>query len=255
MASDDRLVIWSAGMEDGTLAEWREPSRGDDTDGGGLFNSGTHEALVSGEQARSGASSLRARIWQTADEAPGVRAFRWLEARQHRELYYSAWFFITEEYRPTEDRSTGGFWNMFQFKSRSADGRNDPLWALYVHERPDGAQYLRAGWGWGGTEVAGPFAESPLGGRFFDQWVADLPIGRWFHVEAFLRQSKDFDGRLTVWQDGVELYDFANVRTSYAHAGHGQSWGANNEWSVNNYSDGLSPSPATVYIDDAEIRR
>jgi hypothetical protein len=24
-------------------------------------------------------------------------------------------------------------------------------------------------------------------------------------------------------------------------------------WSVNNYSNGLSPSPATIYVDDAKI--
>ena len=124
-----------------------------------------------------------------------------------------------------------------------------------MKRRADGKPYLYAGWGWGGTEIEGPFKTSSLGGRFFEQSVASLPIGRWFKLEAFLRQSKDFDGTLTIWQDETELYDFRGVRTSYPHVTAGQAWGANNEWSVNNYSDGLDPSPATIYIDDAEIRR
>ncbi len=249
-------VLWSADFEEASVVDLYYPAREDEPDkGGGIYNSGRHEARASSELAHSGRQSLRARIWTGEDSTSAVRLFRWREAREHRELYYSAWFFIPTDHRRTADPSAGAFWNLFQFKTRSSDGRNDPVWALYVNRNDDGEPYLRAGWGWGGTELAGPFESSSQGGRFFEQSVATLPIGRWFQLEAFLRQSKDFDGRLTIWQDGEELYDFTDVRTSYPYATADQSWGANNEWSVNNYADGLSPSPATIYIDDAEIRR
>ena len=79
-----------------------------------------------------------------------------------------------------------------------------------------------------------------------------MPIGRWFHLEAFIRQSSGYDGTLTFWQDGVKLFDFRNIRTSYPNCDF-NSWCADNEWSVNSYSDGLSPSPSTLHLDDAAI--
>jgi hypothetical protein len=65
---------------------------------------------------------------------------------------------------------------------------------------------------------------------------------------VYLRQSSAFDGEIIVWQDGVELFSLNNVRTRYP-----SSNGAN-EWSINNYSSSLVPSPTTVYIDDATVR-
>jgi hypothetical protein len=81
-----------------------------------------------------------------------------------------------------------------------------------------------------------------------------LPVGRWTHLEAFLSESKDFDGRLTLWQDGAQVIDLNGIRTSYPNCTY-NSWCASNEWSVNLYSDGLSPNPATIYIDSAAIGR
>lgn len=184
----------------------------------------------------------------------GVRAFRWAEARANRSLYYSVWMYIPTTYTMTADPNFGQYWNLFQFKSRSADGsRNDPLWALSAAKNPAGGMYLRAGWGWGGTTVAGPRATDSVGGKWYEPTTrVPLPVGRWFHLEAHLHQSKDFDGQLSVWQDGLKIFSFTGVRTSYANCNF-NSWCANNEWSVNNYSDGLSPNPATIYMDDAAI--
>jgi hypothetical protein len=72
------------------------------------------------------------------------------------------------------------------------------------------------------------------------------------HLEAYLHQSSGFDGRLTLWQDGQQLFDFQDVRTCYDNPTF-NSWRCDNLWSLNNYSDGLSPNPATIYVDDAAI--
>jgi hypothetical protein len=69
-----------------------------------------------------------------------------------------------------------------------------------------------------------------------------------------LRQSKDFDGYLQIWIDGQLVFDQTGIRTSYQNC-NSNSWCTSNEWSVNNYSDGLSASPATMYFDDAQISR
>jgi len=248
-------VVWTGDMEEHDLSDWYFPTvERAGSYGGGLYGSGRQEAVASGDRAHTGSASLRATIWTPSRPTSGLRAFRWLEPRAHREAYYSAWFYIPTRYTLTADPCCGRYWNLFQFKSRSADGeRNDPVWALYVGNRPNGELYLYAGWGWGGTTLAGPFSASGVGGKNYGQSIADLPIGRWTHIEAFLRQSKDFDGRLTVWQDGVELFDFGAVRTSYDNPSY-NAWQTANEWSLNNYSDGLEPTPATIYIDDATIR-
>jgi hypothetical protein len=247
-------VLWSADMEEGTLADWYWPSTGPTGSyGGGLYNSGSYEAVASQGQAHSGSLSMRAMIRTPYQPTSGVRAFRWKEARENRAAYYSAWFYIPVRFTLTGDPCCGRYWNLFQFKSRSTDGRNDPVWALYVGNRPSGELYLYAGWGWGGTAIAGPYSTSGVSGKNFQQAVANLPVGRWTRIEAFLRESKDFDGQLTVWQDGVQLFDFRNVRTSYDNPSY-NAWHAANEWSINLYSDGLSPNPATIYVDDASIR-
>ena len=44
------------------------------------------------------------------------------------------------------------------------------------------------------------------------------------------------------------LVNLSGVRTRYG-AGNGA-----NEWSIDNYSNGVVPSPTTFYVDDAEIR-
>lgn len=43
----------------------------------------------------------------------------------------------------------------------------------------------------------------------------------------------------------MRLWDMQSVRTKYANG--------NQEWSVSNYSNGLTPNPVTLYIDDAVI--
>jgi hypothetical protein len=176
--------------------------------------------------------------------------FRWKESRANREAYYSVWVYF-----PTLYTLTGGqrFLNLMQFKTRTSDGsRIDPVWALYIDTSHAGQYYLQTGWGWGGTQIAGPRQGDNISGKWFKQSIAALPIGRWVHLQFFLRQSNAYDGQLTIWQDGAKLFDFQNVITSYNNCDY-NSWCADNEWSVNLYSDGLSPNPATIYMDDAKI--
>ena len=72
-----------------------------------------------------------------------------------------------------------------------------------------------------------------------------IPIGRWFNVEAFYQCDASGAGRVAIWQDGTQLWDIQNVDTRYADG--------DCAWSVNNYSSGLTPATATIYIDDAAI--
>jgi hypothetical protein len=81
--------------------------------------------------------------------------------------------------------------------------------------------------------------------------VPDIPVGRWVKFSAFVRQSSGFDGVVRFWQDGVLITEQTNVRTGHVNTNFPQ--GIEQHWAVTNYSDGISPSPATIYVDDAVV--
>ncbi len=117
---------------------------------------------------------------------------------------------------------------------------------------PSGAIATKAPWR---TPIAGPYATDNVSGKWYQPSTQiALPVGRWVHIEAFLHQSNGFDGAMTFWQDGTKIFDFTGIRTSFNNCNY-NSWCADNEWSVNLYSDGIAPNPATMYIDDAAIAK
>lgn len=245
-------LVLSIGMERANLGIWSTSHYTDgSTAGGGVYNSGSATAVPSRDVAHRGSWSAKLTVEYPSGRTPGARLFRWAEAHALREAYYSAWFFLPRAYR-SSGSANGRFWNVFQFKSVTADGkRNDPLWFLNVETGPDGAMVPHLVW-WDKT-LPGPHA-GEVGSREFTPRVRrPLPVGQWFHLRAFLRQSKDFDGRLTIWQDGVQIFDLDGIRTCYDSPAF-NAWRCDNAWSVNNYSDGLMPSPAVLYVDDAQIR-
>jgi len=224
-------VLWSTDHETGDLSQWYVDS------GGGEFNSGAASSTASRDVARSGRYSAKATI--VTPGISGVRLFRWNESHATAEAYYGAWFYFPRNYRAPV------WWNIFQFKSRNGDAANDAFWSLQVGNRPGGAMHLYLNW-WEGLSIEGPH-RGEFGGRSYDQAVLDIPVAQWTHLEVFLRQSATFDGQVIVWQDAVELFNVRDVRTRYPAPN-----GAN-EWSVNNYGDSITPSPTTIYIDDAVI--
>jgi len=218
--STDRVVIWQAGMENGDLSEWAEP--GGSNYGGGEFNSSGGDSWASQDVARGGGWSAKMVL---SNGSGGTRLFRWREPGQNPEAFYSAWFYFPTRYEPDS------WWNIFQFKSKVSESKNDPFWLLKVQNRGNGSMYVALG-DW-------------INNRSYEQDVVDLPIGSWVHIECYLRQSDSMDGRLTCWQDGQLLWDLDGITTHYP--------GASNQWSVNNYSSGVAPAPTIIYVDDASI--
>jgi len=240
-------ILWSADMETGDLRQWYS-SKGKDK-GGGEFDSGDATAAASQDYAHSGKWSLKLTITAPPSKgghSSGGRMFRWEEAADpayfSSGLYYGAWFYFPQAFRLSADPRTGGFWSILQFKSKHPAG-NDPIWYLDIQNQPDRPMYATLYW-WNRLAMEGP-REKESGGRRFTQAATNLPVGKWVHIEVYLKQASDFTGRLTVWQDGMQIFDESNVKTRYADG--------DNQWSVNNYSDGLQPAPSTIYIDDATI--
>jgi hypothetical protein len=236
--------LWAADMEEGTLADWEVP--GHANAGGGEFDSGSGDAFASRTRSHSGRWGARLGL---RTRRGGTRLFRWLELRAHRDVVVSVWLEIPRRYRLTADPATGRFWNVFQFKSRTASGANDPLWFLNLATPRNRRPRLQLVW-WPRT-LEGP-RPAERGFQRFAQNVATVPIGRWFRITARLRQSSGFDGVLCVWQGRRLLFDRHGVRTSYRNCSY-NAWCADDEWSVNHYSDGLVPAPSAIYLDDARI--
>lgn len=235
-------TLWSADHETGDLSQWYFPSRSKTGNyGGGEYNSGSALVTVSRDVAHSGKYSLKATITTPSKPTAGVRLFRWRESQDSKflgqGLYYSAWLFFPNRYQVT-----GQYWNVFQFKSKRS-GTIDPFWFLSIGNRPSGAMYLQLHW-WSGLRLEGPH-QGESGFRKYEQTVMDIPVNRWIHVECFLKQSAEFNGCIRVWQDGISLFEQTNVKTKYP--------GGDNQWAVANYSDGITPDPATIYFDDAAI--
>lgn len=229
---DPSIVVWSADMETGDLSQWTIGGTR-----GGPFDSGScrrPEGGVTSEVAHSGRYAAKMTI-DVSQKESGCRLFRHLESENGKPYYYSAWMMI-----PTAEK-VEGYWNIFQFKSEN-DKMNEAVWVVEARNRPDGSLHtvLR----WKGL-VRGPTQKDGTDVKYFDQALIDIPIGRWFHLEAFLAQSEKFDGHITVWQDGVQLWDLDRVKTRYP--------GGDNRWSVNNYGEGLEPARTTVYVDDAMV--
>ena len=227
-------VVWKADMETGNLGEWTAGgTRGGSYDSGDCLRPSNG---VTTEQAHSGRFSMKMTI-DTSKGQSGCRQFRHEESARGGEYFYSAWMMIPKQV------NVSSFWNIFQFKS-SNSSINETTWVVEAKSRPNGN--LHAVLRWKGL-VAGPYSGDGTALRYYDQAVKDFPIGEWFHLEVFLRQSESYSGRVTVWQDGVQLWDMNNVKTRYPNA--------DQRWSINSYSDRLSGNAGTIYVDDARISR
>lgn len=233
-------ALWSAGSEvetDQLGTEWGgvgdESGSGDG--GGGIYGSGGARSFVTTtEQSKSGKKSLKITI-DTSVEETGIRFFRWHEPQNYPDAYYSCWYFIPQLV------TVPNWWNIMQFKSKRNppnDHVNNAMFTLNVGNRPNGNMFLY-------LYQHGAF----LGGsdQSHHQTVMDIPVGKWFNIEWHMVQStgNNADGSLTIWQDGVELFNITNVRTKYSDG--------DQQWSTTSYSDALIPAEVTIYQDDVAI--
>ena len=224
-------------METGDLSQW---TRGSTALPGASIDVGDCRRPpfgVSEEVAHTGRFAMKMTI-DTSKGRSACRQYRYEEPQSGRPYFYSAWFYLTRYHRVHD------FWNLIQFKSERSDSARGVFWVLDMVQRPDReALHLRLRWK-GATH--GPYANTrAVARKFFVQNRIDIPVRKWFHVEVYLRQSGQFGGRLITWQDGTRIFDVRNVRSRWP--------GGDQRVSFNAYSNGLTPSKATLYVDDAAI--
>ncbi|HVX31347.1 MAG TPA: heparin lyase I family protein [Nitrolancea sp.] len=210
-------VIWFADQASGNLDQWTAGQFGE-----AVFNTGTGNIVISHDVAHSGTSSLKMSISDASGTTQAARILRWHD--NPVEGYYSVWLYFPQNYRPA------AWWNVFQFKSLSTE--SDPTWVLNIGNRPDGSMFFYL---WDAITRTSYRPRSTL----------NVPPKQWIQVTAYVRRATDDSGRITIWQDGVLLFDADQVQTAFAD---------NLHWGIGNYTDDISPSDPIIYADDAQIR-
>ncbi len=211
-------LLWQADMETGDLSQWLAGQ------GEAVFTTGTGWVTVTDQVAHCGRYALALGIQGAAGKLQAARIFRWQE--NPAEAYYSAWLLFPERYQ------TSLWWNVFQFKSKAESSQ--PMWVLNVGNRSNGdlVFYL-----W--DAIRQETHHHQLTGERLS-----VPVGQWVHVEAFYRRAQDNSGRIAIWQDGVKIFDIDGVQTAIAENVH---------WSLDNYTDRITPDDPVIYADDAAI--
>jgi hypothetical protein len=216
-------VIWSADSETGNLDQWTVGQYGEAD-----FNSGSGTVTASTDVAHSGKTSLKMAINDARGTSQAARIFRWNDPEGNslpESAYYSVWYYFPRKYRPAE------WWNVMQFKSRTSRDSVDPMWVLNIGNRPNGNMYF--------------YLWDAMHKRSYDAATAlDLPVGQWTHIEIYFRRSTGPSGQITIWQDGTKLFDLDRIQTTTAD---------NQQWSLSNYTDNITPSNPVIYADDAVI--
>lgn len=220
-------VLWSSGAESGDLSSWGRDG------GGGVYNSGTGEVRVERAVARSGRYAIASTITGARPGAgsQATRLFRWQTASGDplpAEAHYGVWLLFPRRFRPDQ------YWNVFQWKTRVASGDVEPTFVVSVDAERSGAMFL--------------YLWDAIARRERGRARIHLPAGQWVHLEAFYRWSTRRSGRVVVWQDGHRIIDVRGIQTALP-----SSERYRRNWSVDNYTNGISPSDATIYSDDASI--
>jgi hypothetical protein len=211
---------WKADLETGDFSQWSTGGNG------GTFVSTNGSLTLVESPVHGGRYAMKASI-SAAGNLTYARAFR--QDGLPAQAYYSVWFYLPQRYTVT-----GLYWNVFEMS-----GRNDPanansavaIWSLNLRQSSAGDLVWYVWDGLRSQDLLPTASVSP-------------PIGRWFRVEAFIRQATDQTGRAAFWIDGKPFIDQGGVSTVPT------DWMS---WTVGSVSPDLAEQPADIYIDDAMI--
>ena len=213
-------LFWSAGFENGDLSEWTPY-------GSWLRQGNTATYDIQQSIVHSGDYAIKLTIDTSSGTSQAAYLFFWNNQLPDA-AYYSAWYYIPENI------DTDVWWNIMQWKS-TYDGNTD-------HSRPmfvlDGAIF---------NQTALSLCYLPdrdADKKCWKQTDVALPKNQWVHIEVYYEKDKN-DGHVIVWQDGVKLFDITGYPTVLSD---GSLY-----YSVNHYTDSISPDVSSIYIDDVAI--
>ena len=216
-------VLWTARFEGGTFDEWTG------TLGGAAgVTSATGSIEVSGDQAHTG--RLAAKLLVDAPSGTGAQAASMSrKGGLPAEGYYSAWYYLPSTV------TVGQYWVIFKFRRRAVADDPSSEGELFDVDLVNDAS--------GGMTIV---VFDHRAGAVAPLQVADLvvPVGAWFQLEALYRNASDATGALAVWFNGEAVLDLEGQATSPT------PW---IEWDVLSLGNELSPSMATLFVDDCAV--
>lgn len=140
--------------------------------------------------------------------------------------YYSAWFYVPSP--PIES----GVINLIHFSGDNAPSANGHgLWDVSLGQTSTG-QFKLSVYDFITKRGRALTGDSPV------------PTDTWFHLVVYLKRASDATGELTLYQDDKAVLHLTGLVTDDSN------WG---QWLVGSYATGLSPSKATIYVDDVSI--
>jgi hypothetical protein len=215
---DDPRVLWWTDHETGDVSEWLEKGPQ-----GGFILRGNSRVDVVQDVARSGTHSLL-----IEDDSPTQRDFP-LAARNGPlpgGVYASAWYFLPAALHPTS------YWWFVLYRSRH------PPYDIYSFRDEIRLSFTTRADGSMGTVLL-----SEELGTILPLVDREIEVGRWFHIETYLRATDGPDGEFDAWQDGELTFHATGkmMETSWA------------EWMTGGVADGLTSSGSRLYVDDAAI--
>jgi hypothetical protein len=144
---------------------------------------------------------------------------------------YGAWYYI-----PAPQTNTGN-WNLFHFTGGSDFSHLAGFLDVSLMTVNGGLQAVVRGPNF--VQIGNPISPPPV------------PIGKWFHLELYLKRAPDTGGEVALYQgtddqETQQLFDVTGVATDDSDQG---------EWYVGNLAalNALSPADSTVYVDDVSI--
>jgi hypothetical protein len=219
-------VLWTARFELDGLEEWTSVA------GGSAAAVSNQSSLdVSNERAHQGTYSAKLTVYSPDDQNRG-NASLVRSGSLPVQAYYSAWYYLPRSI------SVGTYWVIMKFRLRTVldDASTEgELFDVNLKNLNGGEMSLR-------------LYDHLLNGG--SDWPLDVPdpvvsVGAWFQIEAFYRAASDNSGRLTLWLDGRQILDASGPTGP-------TPWVA---WDVVSVAESLSPSTATIYVDDCAISK
>jgi hypothetical protein len=216
-------LVWTARFETGDFAEYMGVPGGSVS----AVPTATSSVTVSNERAHTGSAAAQLTVDTTGGQLQNVGLA--LSGGLPDEAYYSAWFYLPRSV------TVGTYWVIFKLRMRTdaANSNTSELFDINLDNLPTGEMTLRLFDHRSGSDV--PLEVAP----------PVVPVGDWFQIETFYRNTQDETGRLTLWVDGRETIDLHGPMAP-------TPWIA---WDLSSIAVDLVPASATIHVDDCAVSR
>ena len=255
-------ILWFCDYEDRSFVKWEDDGTGSYNSGGGIFLTDEENVQygIDRKIKNSGNYSSFATIINanTPGQNKAVRFMRWTDKAWDEggtyfpdEAYYSVFIYFPYVYNPTKDpendpNNDGGWWNVFQFKSKNNAGSN-PVVVLDLYNSNN-----KMSFGLVVKDYPDDNSDQYTSQYHIQSNPMELKSKTWIHIEAYYKKSKQYDSQVIVWQDGIEIFNISNIRTVLPPA-------ETAHWGIGNYTDYINGGPltgsATIYFDDAIVSK